>query len=80
MNSRSLHHCGTMKFLILLASIAMTWGLVATFGWISIVVCFGLALGSLVLSCGAAEDDAPAPARLRQDGFFDANSTPQGSL
>lgn len=70
-----------MKILILLASVAMTWGLVATFGWISIGVCFLLALGSLVFSSGKAEDEeARGPARHRKESYFDASSAPQGGL
>jgi hypothetical protein len=70
-----------MKILILLASVAMTWGLVATFGWISIAACFLLALGSLVFSSGtAADDEAKGPARHREERYFDASSAPQGGL
>lgn len=43
------------KVLTLLISVAMTWGLVASFGWISLAVCFTLALGTLIFSTGGAE-------------------------
>ena len=70
-----------MKILILLASVAMTWGLVATFGWISIAVCFFLALGTLVFSSGNAEDEeAQGPVRHRTESYFDGSSAPQGGL
>lgn len=70
-----------MKILILLASVAMTWGLVATFGWISLAACFFLALGTLVFSTGSADDDeAKGPTRHRKDGYFDVSSAPQGGL
>ncbi len=67
-----------MKILILLASVATTWGLVATFGWISIAVCFILALGSLVFSSGQAEDEPQGPVRQRDEHFFDATTASQG--
>lgn len=67
-----------MKILILLASIAMTWGLVATFGWISITICFALALGSLVFSSGHAErEEDRYPSCHDEEHYFDA-SAPQG--
>jgi hypothetical protein len=43
------------KVLTLLISVAMTWGLVATFGWLSLAVCFTLALATLIFSTGGEE-------------------------
>jgi hypothetical protein len=79
MEFSKLHHCCIMKILILFASIALTCGLVATFGWISIAVCFALALGSLVFSSGQIEDDAQQASRQDDERYLEASAA-QGGL
>jgi len=54
---QTLHHSAMSKILILLGGLAMTWGLVASFGVISLAVCFALALGTLLFSTEAGEDE-----------------------
>lgn len=75
-----MHHRNIMKILILLASVALTWGLVAAFGWVSLAVCFALALGSLVFSSDPVEEETEGPARHRKEGYFDPSSATQGGL
>lgn len=48
------------KILVLLVGAVMTWGLLANFGFMSIVVCFALALGTLLFSNEPADDEVTA--------------------
>jgi hypothetical protein len=68
------------KVLTLLISVAMTWGLVASFGWISLAICFTLALGTLIFSTGVAEVE-PARSEINDSTLcFGSTTTQVGSL
>jgi predicted histidine transporter YuiF (NhaC family) len=45
------------KLLVLLVGVAMTWGLVASLGWIAIVACFVIALATVMFSIEVDEQD-----------------------
>jgi hypothetical protein len=68
------------KVFTLLISIAMTWGLVASFGWISLAVCFTLALATLIFSTGGAEVEIARSATKDGTLCFGSPSTQVGSL
>ena len=70
------------KILILLGGLAMTWGLVASFGVISLAVCFALALGTLLFSteAGEDEDELAFTGASFGDARFGAPSTFMGGL
>ena len=68
------------KILILLVGLAMTWGLVATFGVMSIAVCFALALGTLLFSTEPGDDELVSPTYQLRDNQFGLPSTFMGGL
>ena len=68
------------KILILLTGVAMTWGLVSTFGVVSIAVCFALALASLLFSTEAGEDEVVQPVLNHRENVFGTPSTFMGGL
>jgi hypothetical protein len=68
------------KVLILLVGIAMTWGLVASFGWVAIAVCFVLALATLIFSTGEDEVEIVRSRTDRHVQYLAEASTSMGSL
>lgn len=68
------------KILILLVGLAMTWGLVASFGLVSLVVCFALALGTLLFSTEPGEDEVLSTNYQPRDNHFGSPSTFMGGL
>lgn len=68
------------KILTLLISVAMTWGLVASFGWLSLVVCFTLALATLIFSTGVEDTEVARPGTSDGTLCFGSPSTQIGNL
>jgi hypothetical protein len=77
---RHLHDCPMAKVLILLVSVAMTWALVASFGWVAIAVCFALALASLMFSTEDTDVETVRSGTDRDAHYFAQASTNMGSL
>jgi len=63
------------KILVLLVGVAMTWGLVTTFGLISMAICFALALGSLIFSTESEEHKVAKVADASSRKLFRSAST-----
>lgn len=68
------------KILILLVGLAMTWGLVATFGIMSIAVCFALALGTLLFSTEPGDGEVVGVNYSSRENLFGSPSTFMGGL
>ena len=68
------------KILILLVGLAMTWGLVATFGVMSLVVCYAIALGTLLFSTEPGEDEVVMSTPRHGGNGFGAPTTFMGGL
>jgi hypothetical protein len=68
------------KILVLLVGIAMTWGLVASFGLISLAVCFAFALATLIFSTRADESEGVISTTGRGGKYAAASKTYLGGL
>jgi hypothetical protein len=68
------------KVLVLLISVGMTWGLVASLGWVSIAVCFALALATLIFSTETEESEFASSGTAEGARYFAAPATHLGGL
>ncbi len=68
------------KILVLLVGLAMTWGLVASFGIVSLAVCFALALGTLLFSTEPGDDELVEHNFRPRENMFASPSTFMGGL
>jgi predicted histidine transporter YuiF (NhaC family) len=75
-----LHHHDMSKILVLLVGVATTWGLVTSFGLISIALCFALALGTLIFSTRSEEDEIALSAKIHGRPFTTGPTTRMSGL